>query len=207
MLHYKSCVCNGYLGVVWGTARCGRQSSKLLQCPHHRNSCAPLSLPSPPIEQSRCSILPFERCKATHRSLLEHLVDRSTQLSSPHYPWFQSNLLRTALPFASLLPKSESPLIRLLVIPSCFTAAVCPYRPRSVWVYSPSPCAAFICTCEEQRTKSGRLSTDLNTFYIRVIDSLTLRRLPSLFLSSLPGLENRTNDVFFSWVLAGVSQS
>lgn len=58
----------------------------------------------PPIEQSRCSIPPFERCRATPRSLLEHLVDRSTSLLSSLSRGFGLIFLRTALPFASLYP-------------------------------------------------------------------------------------------------------
>ncbi|KAL2292916.1 hypothetical protein FJTKL_07958 [Diaporthe vaccinii] len=69
---YMSCATN--LAHAGGTpATDGRRPGHILRSP----------FPSfPPIEQSRCSIPPFERCKATPRSLLEHLVDRSTTLLS-----------------------------------------------------------------------------------------------------------------------------
>lgn len=126
----------------------------------------------PKVEQSRCSIPPFERCKATPRSLLEHLVDRSTShLSSLSHGF---GLIFCALLCCSprCFPRhklSPQPVV-LLIIPSSSSS-----RRLSVCL-SPDPqipCAAFICSCEEQRRRQVRPSTDINTFFARVIDSLT----------------------------------
>lgn len=138
----------------------------------------------PKVEQSRCSIPPFERCKATPRGLLEHLVDRSTShLSSLSHGF--------GLIFCALLccsprcsPRHKSPLNRC---PPHYTLFL--FLPPAVCL-SPDPqipCAAFICSCEEQRRRHVRPSTDINTFSARVIDSLT-----SFSFCPCRGLENDT---------------
>lgn len=155
----------------------------------------------PPIEQSRCSIPPFERCKATPRSLLEHLVDRSKSHLSSLSRGF--GLIFCALLCCSPHCSSDRNLLSTVSLyPYIPSAAVC-----RLGCPSSSPCAAFICSCEDKRNKSGHPQT-LIPFFARVIDSLFAASLPFFFLSlSCRGLGNRTNDVFFSWVLAGVSQS
>jgi hypothetical protein len=150
----------------------------------------------PPIEQSRCSIPPFERCKATRRSLLEHLVDRSTTLlsSSSH----GSRLISCALLllFASLSKRGPGISPQPFNLSSFYLYyCLCPKIPPGSFGLSPvsSPCAAFICSCEDKGNKSGH-PPELIPF--RPCDRLTLRQPPSLlFILSLPGLGSRSNDV------------
>lgn len=154
-LHDKPGVPGRYPSRGWETARCRVWTVifKTASAPASRHILRSPFPSFPPKEQSRCSIPPFERCKATRRSLLEHLVDRSTTLLCSLSHGFGLIFCATALLFASLSPGSDSPLHRLLVIPirsSCLLLVANPTR--FVWCCPPSPCAAFICSCEDKGT-------------------------------------------------------
>lgn len=136
----------------------------------------------PPIEQSRCSIPPFERCKATPRSLLEHLVDRSKSHLSSLSRGF--GLIFCALLCCSPHCSSDRNLLS--------TVSLYPYIPSAAVCRLGCPSSVSLCGIHlllRGQKEQVRPSTDINTFF-RPCDRLTLRRLPSflLFVPVLPGL-------------------